>query len=176
MDRPKVILIMVETIDGVIAHNSHEFVDWSSKEDKKHFRGSIKEIGCTIVGSSTFDTLEKPFRERKQIILTRTPEKYDGKFPDYDNLYFMNATEPEQVLEKVKELGFDRVALIGGSQINTFFAKKNLIDELWLTIEPIVFGKGLHLFTEELNLKMKLKELEKLNEDAILLKYENITE
>jgi dihydrofolate reductase len=68
-------------------------------------------------------------------------------------------------------LGFAEVALIGGSNINTFFAKENLIDELWITIEPIIFGKGLNLFTQEIRMDLEILSIENLNKNTLLLKY-----
>lgn len=171
MSKVKVTLVMVQTLDGVIARDSEELVDWSSKEDKKHFREVTQRIGCLISGSSSFDTFPKPWRDRETIVLTSRPEEYKEKYSDYPNLHFMSAESPEEVIRKVEELGFSEVALIGGSKINTFFAKEHFLDEIYLTIEPVLFGKGLNLFTEELELDLKLLSVENLNEDTLLLKY-----
>ncbi len=55
--------------------------------------------------------------------------------------------------------------------INTVFAKKNLIDEVYLTLVPKMFGKGLSLFNAPLDIKLELLEMEKIEEDHFLFRY-----
>jgi dihydrofolate reductase len=38
------------------------------------------------------------------------------------------------------------VVLLGGTETYTFFMKRNLIDEMYLTVEPVDFREGLRLF------------------------------
>ena len=54
--------------------------------------------------------------------------------------------------------------LAGGSEIATQFFKDSLIDEFWLTMEPIILGSGKPLVSDEvLNIPLKLLSLRKLN-------------
>ena len=49
--------------------------------------------------------------------------------------------------------------------MNTLFLKANLIDELLLTLEPVVFGSGIDLFRSgELDARWRLEHMEKLND------------
>jgi riboflavin biosynthesis pyrimidine reductase len=48
----------------------------------------------------------------------------------------------------------------------------NLVDELWLTIEPLAFGQGISLFGDEpIKLDLALLECRRLGEHAVLLRY-----
>jgi dihydrofolate reductase len=66
----------------------------------------------------------------------------------------------------------------GGAQIATSFLKEELIDELWLTIEPKIFGSGKNFVADEkLNIKLDLLSSEKVNERGTLInKYKIIND
>jgi len=49
-----------------------------------------------------------------------------------------------------------------------------LIDEIILTIEPRLFGSGLSLFSDNVNVNLELLEAKKINDSSIMLKYKVI--
>jgi dihydrofolate reductase len=54
--------------------------------------------------------------------------------------------------------------------VATSFFKDHLIDELWLTIEPRIFGTGGNFVTEEkLDIDLHLISCEKVNEQGTLI-------
>jgi dihydrofolate reductase len=63
--------------------------------------------------------------------------------------------------------------LVGGATINGLFLKHNLVDELFLTIEPKIFGSGKNMTEGKLlNSKLQLKSVKKINKiGTLLLKY-----
>ena len=69
-------------------------------------------------------------------------------------------------------MGHESAVLGGGANLNAQFLKKKLIDEIWLTIEPKIFGDGLGIFGGDFEVNLKLLDLKKINEDAIVLKYQ----
>ena len=162
----KVILVMALTLDGVIGRNSKDPVDWTGKADKKKFVEITKEAGVVIYGSTTYDSIGRPLPKRKNVVLTRNKERVS----EFDNLVYTDK-DPEDILQDLEQEGYTSAALIGGSTINSIFAKKNLIDEIYITIVPKLFGKGLSLFNEELDLDLQLQEMETIDEGYILLKY-----
>ena len=79
---------------------------------------------------------------------------------------------PRQILLDLAGRGFSSVAVIGGAQIFTQFLEEGLCDELAITIEPKIFGTGINIFNDFLrDVSLKLLEVRKLNEDAVLLYY-----
>lgn len=161
-----VVLIMAETVDGVISRSSDEFVDWTGSEDKKMFMQLTKEAGVLIMGSKTYDTIGRPLPGRKNIILTRNPERKS----DNPDLVF-TSDSPKEILLDLEKQGYSTVALAGGAQINSLFARENLIDEIIITIAPRIFGQGLRLFTDSLDLRLKLMKTEVLEENFVMLRY-----
>ena len=162
----KVILLMAVTADGMIARNSMELIDWTGKADKKYFIHITRDAGAMIMGSKTFDTIGKVLPGRKNIVMTRDKTRTNqGK-----DLIFTNQT-PKEIINELQAQGFDSVALIGGSVVNTLFMKENLIDEIHITIVPRLFGKGLSLFNEILDTQLELIDIQKIDQGHVLLKY-----
>lgn len=157
---------MAITLDGKIAKNSDHFPDWTGKADKKFFMEQTKKAGCLIMGSKTFDTIGRPLPGRKNIIVTRSPDRVS----EWENLEFTHK-KPVEILKSLEKEGFKEAILGGGAQINSLFAKENLIDELLLTISPLVFGEGIGLFAEDLEMKLELQELTTLDDNLVCVRY-----
>jgi dihydrofolate reductase len=69
--------------------------------------------------------------------------------------------------------GFKQALLVGGGKIANSFFLDNLINEVWLTIEPRIFGTGKVLAEgRRLDVPLKLISTKKLNtKGTLLLKY-----
>lgn len=161
-----VILLMAMTLDGKIARSSTEHVDWSGKEDKEYFVRMTKETGVMIMGSKTFDTIGKPLPGRKSIVMTRNKERQSQD----ENLIFTDQS-PNEILHMLKAEGYDKVALVGGSVINSLFLQENLITEVHVTVVPVLFGEGLSLFDKTADRRLELIEHTVMNTHYLLLKY-----
>jgi dihydrofolate reductase len=162
----KVILVMATTLDGKIARDSNHPADWTGKEDKKKFVEITQRAGAMIMGSRTFDTIGRALPGRRNIVMTRNRSRQsDG------NLVFTDQP-PDLILRGLVQEGFSEVALIGGAQINSLFARANLIDEIYLTVVPVVFGKGLSLFDCDLNTRFLLVDTECIPDGSVVLRYQ----
>jgi len=160
---------MAITLDGKIAQSSDHFPDWTGKADKKFFMQTTKQAGCLIMGSTTYDTIGRPLPGRKNVIMTRSPEARENQY-EASELEFTNKS-PAQIIEQLQAEGFTQAVLGGGAQINSLWAKAGLVDEVILTISPLVFGEGIGLFSEAVDLKLELQELTKLDENLVCVRY-----
>jgi len=159
---------MAMSADGFITKHQGGLVDWTSKEDKKHFRTITKEVGAVIYGKKTFDTFPKPLPDRLNIVMTRNPE---GLEQQEGLLEFTNA-EPLALLKDLAKREFEQVVLGGGAQINKLFLEQNLVDEIYLTIEPKLFGSGHPLLSEtKIDVDLELIHMTNLTQDSLLLHY-----
>ena len=76
-------------------------------------------------------------------------------------------------LDKLKK--FETVIIAGGGILNSSFLKEGLIDELYLDIEPIAFGKGINVFeNEDFEANLELLETKQLSPNEIQLHYKVI--
>jgi dihydrofolate reductase len=162
----KTILLMATTVDGKIGRDSSHLVDWSGKEDKKLFVKLTKDAGVIIMGSKTYDTLKGPLPNRKNIILTKNTLRLKNE----KNLVFTDKP-PETLLNELKAQGYEKAVLVGGAQINSLFLKSQLINEVYITIVPRLFGTGLSMFSEETDTHLALISTHQMPDGHILLKY-----
>ena len=162
----KILLVMALTADGMTGRDDGHFVDWSGKEDKKLFVKITRQAGVIIMGSKTFDTIGKPLPGRKNIVLTRNPERI-SKPPE---LTFTDRS-PEDLITALEQEGYSEAVLAGGPRINTLFARARCIDEIILTISPLVFGKGLSLFSDAVQMPLELIDVRRLEEQTVYVHY-----
>jgi dihydrofolate reductase len=158
---------MAQTLDGKIAKFHDHFPDWTEKADKKLFVEITKKAEVMILGKTTFDTLPGTLPKRLHIVLSRKASDWDER---EKNVIF-TSLPPRKILEKLEKLSFENPILVGGRIINTLFARENLIDELIVTISPLVFGHGLGIFDETIQMKLKKKSIEKLGENSLVVIY-----
>ena len=162
----KVTLLMAVTADGKIGKSADHFPDWTGSEDKRMFKEMTRKAGVVIMGSKTFDTLGKPLPNRENVVLTRSKSRTS----DWPNLVF-SGEPPGKILSALQKKGFSHAILCGGATINMLFARENLIDEIVLTIVPKIFGTGLSLFQDSIDLNLQLEALERLGKNLIVVRY-----
>ncbi len=159
------IAIAAVTIDGKIAVGPGHFSDWTSPEDKDFLHEFLDASDVIVVGNNTYKTAIEPLSKRNCIVLTSSVSSTERK---NDKLLLWNpAGAPHSTV--LQNTG--TIAILGGTQTYTYFLENNLLDEMYITIEPVVFGRGLNLFESRENLlrKFHLESLKQLNENGSLL-------
>jgi len=160
---PKVFIIAAITADGFIARETaHSPMNWTSKDDKKRFVELTKRAGVVIMGSSTYKTFPKPLKDRLNVVYSKS-----GSFEGVE----VTSEDPAILLKKLEERGYKEVAICGGSEIYTMFMEAGVVDTLYLTIEPVLFGEGIKLFKRSLNANLKLVKQEQTETGTLFLEY-----
>jgi dihydrofolate reductase len=170
----KIRLVFVSTVDGKITRwNDPDVKKWSSDEDKDHFTRTWNEAKLIVMGSRTYEaTPPKPSAKRLVVVVTRKPLFYE-KDQVEGRLEFRNR-EPSGLVNDLELEGYREMMLVGGPQLATSFLKEQLVDELWLTLEPKLFGNGGNLITgENLDIPLQLTSIYRMNErGTLLLRYD----
>lgn len=159
-----VFIIAATTLDGFIGHDSHHFADWTSKEDKKIFVELTKKAGVMVMGYNTFKTIGRALPGRKTIV-------YSAEELDAANVE-TTTEEPAALVARLHAEGYTDIAICGGQQIYTIFMQAGVVDRMYITLEPTLFGEGLSLFGGAVTNRLRLAESRKLNHDTLLLEYE----
>ncbi len=174
----KMILAMVSSVDGKTTRwNNSDLHSWTSKEDQEYFSKLIEENNCIIMGRKTYEAAKNMIKHRSgklRIVLTGNPKPFNHlSIPG--QLEFTNKPS-KKLIKRLEDMGYANALLVGGATVNTLFLKENLVDELWLTLEPKILGNGNGLVGEsELDVNLQLLGFEKLNNSGtLLLKYKII--
>jgi dihydrofolate reductase len=172
----KVILVMVATVNGKTTKgDSPGTTELASIEDQDYFFQTLQANNLLIMGRSTYEAARSSMQMtpgKLRIILTSNPQ--DFQKDSIDGQVEFSSLPPKSLLENLEKRGFTQGVLLGGARTNTEFLKEKLVDELWLTLEPKIFGQGNDLLSSgDVDLTLRLLHSEKLNDTGtLLLKYE----
>ena len=132
--------LAVASLDGIISVHPRKLPDWNSKEDKRFFRTALAKSDAIIIGRNTYNLAARYLRPKPTFVLSSRPKTLTKKG---STTYF----NPKKVSTLELLRPYKRVAVIGGNRVYGHMFKSNLLDEFYLTIEPLVFGKGIPLFS-----------------------------
>jgi dihydrofolate reductase len=163
----KVILIAAVTVNGKIAHNDKEFVSWTSQDDKQYFMEISKNAGVVIMGRKTYETLEAPLPDRLNVVLTN-----DGDSIESNENLMKYSGDFNELLVELEEKGYNECILAGGKSIYTQFLNSGLVDEMHITVVPIIFGNGVDFLDMiEEDIELEITDRDTLGDKEVLIKY-----
>lgn len=164
----RVIALAVMTADGKIARLAPGPVDWSAREDKRMFAQETRRAGVVIMGRTTYELLPRPLPDRLVVVLTTSVTTWT---PEPGRVEFMSG-EPGDILATLAARGYAEAVVAGGATVYQEFMRAGVVDELWLTVEPLLFGAGLPLLRDEIQgVGLRLLDVVRLSEQTVQLKY-----
>ncbi len=166
----KLVLYMAVSIDGIAALDKNRGIEeYGSKEDHDFFIGESKKCDAVIMGRNTaFCKISGV----PNIVLTHSAPRDLGFANDSGDGRVCLCGAAEEVYKKVAEMGFEKVALLGGPATNLNFLRAGLVDEIFLTVEPVTIGRGIHFLNEPLVTNWTLADTQVLNKrGTIVLHY-----
>ena len=78
---------------------------------------------------------------------------------------------PKDLLARLEQKGYKQAAICGGATIYTMFMEAGVVNKLYLTVEPMLFGKGIKLFDKAAERRLELVQVKNLNRYTLLLEY-----
>lgn len=160
----------VVSLDGKITRGDEPNVHaWSSAEDWQHFVQLRDQHDSLVMDRLSYEAVRpQPSPNLLRIVLTHHPERYaDQTVPG--QLEFMAAT-PTEVIAVLQKQSRTRLLVAGGSTVGSSFFSAGLVDEVYLTMEPYMFGAGKPLLAPELlTIRLHLEDIRRLNENGTLL-------
>ena len=121
------------------------------------------------MGSNTFNVEPvKPSSRHLFVIMTHKPSEYRDLAVN-GQLEFTDES-PEGIFERFEKEGHELMLVVGGPHVAASFLEAQLIDELWLTVEPKIFGSGANFVSEgNLDIELKLLSSERVNDQGTLI-------
>ena len=170
----RIVLIAAQSLDGFITRHDEPGTAFTSPEDKAHFRAALAGFDACLFGAETYRVSRVFIRAQfpahpLRIVLTRAPARFAADAAPGE-LEFTSAA-PAAVADDLRARGIRQCALLGGSHAHSLFLEAGLVDEIWLTVEPLLFGGGTPLLARRASLRLELQSVERLGEHPLLLKY-----
>jgi len=165
----KITLYMAISVNGFIAKPSHN-TPWT-EEEFESYSNKVKEVGNLIIGKTTFDLMyeKKIFTDLDEpfvVVLTSSEEK-----PPREKTVYVKTFE--DAVKTLRRQGFSSLLVGGGGQTDTAALESGMIEELYVDVEPLVFGEGIPLFSSsETNLKLKLVDTKRIGASGMQLHYQ----
>lgn len=163
---------MAISTNGIIAtENGNE--DFLSHENWEKFCELAREFGNFVVGRKTYEAVKKWNEGYNFDDLVGVEKVIISQDKDFklDNGYAL-ANSPEEALAKLSKKGFQKILITGGANINSAFAKINLLDEIIFNVEPVLVGKGISVFApQDFELKLQFVSSNESKKGIITLNY-----
>ena len=167
----RVILYMATTINGFVAKENDD-TGFVSETEWSNFRSKIQEIGNLVVGRRAYEIMRKNgdfknLQNIKVVVVTKNSST------QLESTLHSVAKSPKSAVTLLAKQGFEKILVAGGGMLNGSFISEGLIDEIFIDIEPVAFGKGIKLFGENnFEAKLKLLGTKQLSPNEIQLHYE----
>jgi len=164
-------LASVVSLNGKITRGDESNIHaWTSAEDWQHFLQLRDRHEVVVLDRPTYEqTQPKPKPATLRVVLTRSPERYQRQEVP-GQLEFMAAETPQKLVDHIASRGYTTVLLAGGATLTSDFLAAGLVDELYLTLEPYLFGLGKPLLAaRQLDVSLRLLSCTPLNERGTLL-------
>ena len=158
----KIILYIASSLDGYVARENGD-IDWLPEVAESGYDAFYKSVDTVIMGKTTYDQVltfgEYPYKDKKSFVFTHTSQNKDKN------------TEFLSDVEKFVKNGFPgtgkNIWLIGGSQIIASFLKQRAVDEIIISVVPILLGNGIPLF-QNIQKETKLELIKTINYDKLV--------
>lgn len=149
---------MVSSLDGFIASKDNT-VSWMESSGPAYEAGVsisneeiaafLKSIDCYVMGSRTYEhalELGWPYGETPVVVLT------NRKFPPESTKKTIefHSGDLKKLVDQKLAPRYRNIWLVGGAMLCQHFLEQSLVDEIRLTIAPVLLGEGLRLFGDSL--------------------------
>ena len=166
----KISVYLASSVNGMIS-NKENVPDWLSQEYGEGFLAICRQTQAVVMGKATYEILSPDHlpleNEGTLVVLTHDT----AAEPARSNVVFTDRT-PREIVSMLEARGHDQAVIIGGAQTVGEFVTSGLVDELYLVVEPVLFGAGLPLLGDvDVEYRMTLLDVQKLNAQTVRLHY-----
>jgi dihydrofolate reductase len=175
----RTIYFAAATLDGYIA-DADGGIDWLTGFEPNYEGGGesvtggidsfLEGIGALVSGSTTYEFIlghDWPYGDRPSWVLTsRELPVAEGA-----DIRFHNGPVADIHPEMLAAAGERDLWVVGGGPVASDLADAGLLDELWVTVVPIVLGSGKPLFSRPIDHAMRLLGTRTFSSGMIELRY-----
>lgn len=165
----KISIYIASSANGKIS-NQRNVPDWLSPEYGQGFVSICQKYKAVIMGRTTYNILAPdylPLQDGTTVVLTTDKQARS----DNPTVVFTQNSAAE-IADMLAKKGHTDAVIIGGTQTISEFINAGLVSDIYFVMEPVLFGSGLPLLKDaDLELKLSLLDVSKLNEHTVQLHY-----
>jgi len=169
------------TLDGVMEAPDTWTGPFFNEEIGMDIGSNLFKIGALLYGRRTYEEMAAAWPERtgdmadrfnsiSKFVVSTTLSK-----ATWNNSKLIKGNVAEEVSRLKHEDGQD-IVILGSGELVSHLQQQNLIDEYLLLVMPLVLGKGMRLFREGINTKLRLVESKTYSTGVVSLTYQPIKE
>ncbi len=143
----KVILYIATSLDGYIAGKDDDISWLDPYNDVEYgYQQFFSTIGAIIEGRRTYDIevasgWENAHHVPKIVLSRHIPERK----PERQDITFING-DIAKALQKAKQVTDKNIWILGGVNVAQQFINEELVDEIIVSVVPVILGDGIRLF------------------------------
>ena len=161
--KTRFVAFVATSVDGRISLATRTLPDWISKEDERFFQNSLSRVDAVIVGRNTYRAAAARLRARTTFVFSNHLKTVQRR----GTVTFVNPAHID-FTELFRQ--YKTVAVLGGGAVYHALLERNLLDEIYITIEPLIFGRGNAMFIGCVRTKrLRLLSVRRLNRTGTLL-------
>lgn len=164
----KVALYLAISVDGYIADQEGGVAwiagDGSQPDALGSYESFYEKVDTVVMGWRTYHQIVTelssdnwPYEGRACYVVTHRQQD------DREGIYFWNE-DLTDLVDRLRQEHEGVIWICGGASVSSQLLKENRIDQLWLSMIPIVLGGGVRLFSDmQQELPLKLVRTEQYN-------------
>jgi dihydrofolate reductase len=166
MGKRKLVLFTAVSLDGYIATEEHN-LDWLFAVEGEGDNGVSRfydTVDTLLIGRTTYDWImeqengEFPYKDRECYVFSRS-EKGNTEYVTFTN------EDTASFVERLKSKDGKNIWLVGGGVLLQSFLQERLLDEIIVTVAPIILGRGIPLFRDlDFQTSLSLREITRYNQ------------
>jgi dihydrofolate reductase len=167
----KVILYIASSLDGFISRKDGR-LDWLPQIEEGHedygYNELMEKIDCILMGRKTYEQVLKfgkwPYSGKKSYVFSKRKVEEDKNVEI--------SSDAVSLVKELKQKDGKDIWLVGGGGLNGSLLNIGLIDEIIITVIPVLIGSGIGLFDKvENDCKLKLIESKSYDSGMVQLRY-----
>ena len=158
----KVIYHVASTVDGFIQEGDHA---------SDYLNAMKNDYDVVFMGRNTYDFglkfgVTNPYPWMKQYVFSSSLKESPNEHVE------LISSDPSELVRTLKNQTGKDLYLCGGGDLAGAFLNANLIDEIILKLNPVVFGAGISLFGDTVKtVPLKLEDAKVYSNGVILIRY-----
>jgi len=166
----KIIVYIASSLDGYITRENGD-IDWLPENTASGYDEFYKTIDTVVMGKNTYKQVltfgEYPYKDKSSYVFTRNNDQTKDENTEF-------VSDVDKFVKKNISNSEKNIWLVGGAEIISSFLNRGFVDEIILSIIPVVLGKGISLFKNIQN-EVKLELIKTTDYDKLVELHYRVT-